>query len=75
MLKMETKNKVTTVSEGGEIKFIGTLKEALDYVFYKRFFALVRGEDITSHSRTVDSLMPPLRKRTVNILILDEEAV
>lgn len=76
MLKMETKEKVTTVRKDGKIKFIGTYREALEYVFYQRFIALVGGKNTTSKVKSlypVLSLKPPLKKKVV--YILDEEAV
>lgn len=77
MFKLETKNGVATVrTKDGEEKFKGTLAEAWQYLFYQRFFAVVRGENVSSRLEKrcpVDSLIPPLKTKTIKILILEEE--
>ena len=76
MLKIETKKGITTVRQGESVKFVGTLTEAITYVFYKRFVALVCGEEVITRLNTiypVRSLLPPIGEKTVKVYILEGE--
>ena len=78
MLKMQTKNGVTIVSEGGKVELIGTILDALLYVEHRRLLAKVHGQSTTTRvdkTYFVRSLIPPTRKKIVTLYILDEEAV
>ena len=76
MLKMETKNGVTTVKEKGKVKFVGTVREAWQYASYRRFIALVRGVRISyrvDKHNYIRSLVPPMKK--IVVYTMDKEAV
>ena len=76
MLKMHTKDKVTVVTEMGVVKFVGTLREAWQYISYRRFICLVRGMRISTKvdkHNFVRSLVPPMKK--IVVYTMEEEAV
>lgn len=78
MLKMETKDGVTVVREEGEVKFSGTYADALRYVFYKRFIALVNGEPIytrTDKRYPVDSLIPTIGRTKKTVFMVEGEVI
>lgn len=57
------KNGTLIVSTNGEQKVCSSLSEVLQYIFYQKFIAKVKGEDVTSHNDTlypVNSLLPPV---------------
>lgn len=78
MLKMHTKDGVTVVTENGRVEIEGTISDALQYVEHRRLLANVHGQSTTTRvdkTYFVRSLIPPTRKKTVTLYILDEEAV
>lgn len=55
-----------------------TMREALEYIFYQRFIALVKGEKIGCHNDTlypVDSLLPPVVKKVDYFYDLNKETI
>lgn len=76
MLKMQTQGNITKVTERGVIKFVGTLREAWQYVSYRRFICLVHGMRISTKvdkHNFVRSLVPPMKK--IVVYTMEEEAV
>lgn len=62
-------------NDGREIIF-PTLHDALEYIFYQRFIALVQGKSIGYHNDTlypVYSLLPPTVEKTVKFYDLDAQ--
>ena len=76
MLKFrKEKRKFIVEIDGREMAF-NTLHDALEYVFYQRFIALVSGKDIATHIYTlypVRSLQPPVRTKVVHFYDLGTE--
>ena len=75
-MKMRTEKGKTSITI--EIA-LGDIHEALEYVFMQRFMSLVKNEPIgvpmNDGRFPVRSLLPPTRKKVVNVYILDSEEV
>lgn len=55
-----------------------TLHDALEYIFYHRFMALVSGKKIGYHNNTlypVNSLLPPVVEKTAKFFDLGSEII
>ena len=76
MLKFKTKNNMFIITVDGKEFIFPTLHDALEYVFYRRFMALVAGEQISNHNDTlypVNSLTPPVVTRVAKFYDLGVE--
>ena len=77
-LKMKTVNGKTVITRKGIKMSFDTLHEALEYVFYQRFIALVKDEPIGCANVTrypVLSLLPPTKRKVVKVFVLESEEV
>lgn len=70
------KNGTLIVSTNGEQKVCSSLSEVWQYIFYQKFIAIVKGEDVTSHNDTlypVNSLLPPVVEKVAKFYDLGAE--
>lgn len=75
-LKMRKQNGVFIVAYDGKEILFPTLHDALEYIYYRRFMALVAGEPIGYHNDTlypVDSLLPPVVEKVAKFYDLGVE--
>lgn len=76
MLKLKVIKGQIIVSYNGRQILYPSMREALEYIFYQRFIALVKGEKIGYHNDTlypVNSLLPPTVEKTVKFYDLDAQ--
>lgn len=77
-LKMRKQNGVFIVTFHGKEILFPTLHDALEYIYYRRFMALVAGEAIGYHNDTlypVDSLLPPVVEKVAKFYDLGVEII
>lgn len=77
-LKMRKQNGVFIVTYDGREIIFPKLHDALEYIFYRRFMALVMGENIYSHNDTlypVNSLLPPVVEKVAKFYDLGAEII
>jgi hypothetical protein len=76
MLKLKVIKGQVIVSYNGRQMLYRTIREALEYIFYQRFIALVQGQKIGYHNDTlypVYSLLPPTIEKAVKFYDLDAQ--
>lgn len=76
MLKLKVIKGQVIVSYNGRQMLYRTMREALEYIFYQRFIALVQGQKIGYPNDTlypVYSLLPPTIEKTVKFYDLDAQ--
>lgn len=77
-LKMRKQNGVYIVEVEGKRMIFSTLRDALEYVWYRKFMALVMDEPIGYHNDTlypVNSLLPPVVEKVAKFFDLGAEIV
>lgn len=65
-LKFRKENGKLIVNNNGVDIVFPTLRDVWQYIFYQKFIAMVKGEDVTYHNDTlypVNSLQPPIVKK------------
>ena len=75
-LKLKVIKGQVIVSYNGHQMVYRSMREALEYIFYQRFIALVQGKPIGVHNDTlypVYSLLPNTVEKTVKFYDLDAE--
>ena len=75
-LKFSTKNGQHILEYNGNKYIFATLHDALEYIFYHRFMALVQGKPIGCHNDTlypVNSLLPPVVEKVAKFYDLGAE--
>lgn len=76
MLKFRKKNGIFIVKYDGREMIFSTLHDALEYIFYRRFMALVSDKIIGCHNDTlypVYSLLPPVIEKVAKFYDLGVE--
>lgn len=75
-LKFRKEKGMLIVEYDGREMIFPTLHDALEYIFYRRFMALVADESIGYHNDTlypVDSLLPPVVEKVAKFYDLGVE--
>ena len=76
MLKFRKEKGLFIVEYYGREMIFPTLHDALEYIFYRRFLALVLGQPIGCHNDTlypVNSLLPPVVEKVAKFYDLGVE--
>ena len=76
MLKFRKEKGMFIVKYEGREMIFPTLHDALEYIFYRRFIALVQGKPIGVHNDTlhpVNSLLPPVVEKVAKFFDLGVE--
>lgn len=76
MLKFRKEKGMFIVKYDGREMIFSTLHDALEYIFYRRFMALVNGKPIGYHNDTlypVNSLLPPVVEKVAKFFDLGVE--
>lgn len=77
-LKFKKYKGMLIVEYDGREMIFPTLHDALEYIFYRRFMALVKGKPIGYHYDTlypVDSLLPPVVEKVAKFYDLGVEVI
>ena len=77
-LKMRKEKGMFIITSEGRDIILPTLHDALEYVFYRRFMALVSGEPIGCKNDTlypVNSLLPPVVEKVAKFYDLGAEII
>ena len=78
MLKFRKEKDMYIITYNGREILFQALHDAIEYIFYQRFIALVSGKDIATHIYTlypVRSLLPPTATKTVKFFDLGAEII
>lgn len=78
MLKFRKEKRMFIVEYEGREMIFSTLHDALEYIFYRRFMALVSGKSIGCHNDTlypVNSLLPPVVEKVAKFYDLGAEII
>ena len=76
MLKFRKENDMYIITYNGREIFFQAMHDALEYIFYQKFFAVLEGKKISYRNDTlypVKSLLPPTVSKTVKFFDLGAE--
>lgn len=76
MLKFRKEKGMFIITYNEKEFFFPTLHDALEYIFYQRFIALVNGKSVCTRNKTlhpVNSLLPPVVEKVAKFFDLGGE--